>query len=289
MNWITRLALSIGLKKTESWVAQHDQLPPDNDLAAAETLGSKTTRAGLLVIGISLAHAGFLWLGGTLTSDQLVSHAETLCYGLAIIFGRHAFTKYNLDAVRDQLKKALPPVMLALGLGLAFIVLAPAGARAQAATNQTPVIVLPAPATNAAPGAITLNTFTDLLSALKNSTEVHTGYGADLNGHRAVVMEEQVTLVTAGRGAFRTRLGLGYATLFTADVDRQAVGLSASWQLATVPPAVAGALDAAKPVTTVFETVYGFLFAGEPPEDYAALEFDYRHTLFAAGLGFTFQ
>ncbi len=64
MNAITRLALSVGLKRTESWVAQQDQLPPDNDLAVAETLGSKTTRAGLVVIGISLAHAAFLWLGG---------------------------------------------------------------------------------------------------------------------------------------------------------------------------------------------------------------------------------
>jgi hypothetical protein len=99
MNLITRLALSIGVKNTESWVAEHDELPPDHELAVAETLGSKTTRAGLIVVAISLAHAIFLWLGGTLTSDQFVNHAETMCYGLAIIFGRHAITKYNLDEV----------------------------------------------------------------------------------------------------------------------------------------------------------------------------------------------
>jgi hypothetical protein len=276
MNLITRLALSIGLKNTESWVAEHDELPPDPELAVAETLGSKTTRAGLIVVAISLAHAIFLWLSGTLTSDQLVNHAETMCYGLAIIFGRHAITKYNLDGVRDALKKNIPPVMLALGFGFVFIILSPERAAAQSSNTNTP-------------STLTLDSFTGLLSAVKNSTEVHTGYATDLSGHRGVVMEEQLTLVTAGNGRFQTKLGLGYATLFTTDVNRQALGLSASWQLFTVPPGVASALDSAKPITTTFKTAYGFLFAGEPPEDFTNLNFDARRTIFAAGIGFTFQ
>ena len=276
MNLVTRLALSIGLRKTESWVARHDELPPDLDLSIAETLGSKTARAGLVVIVISLAHAVFLWLGGTLSSDQLVNHAEAMCYGLAIIFGRHAVTKYNLDAVRDQLRKQIPPMMIAVGFGLAFLILAPGCVRAQTASSS-------------APSAFALDSFAGLLSAVKNSTEVHTGYATDLDGHRGVVMEEQLTFVTAGRGRFQAKLGLGYATVFTADVNRQALGLSASWQLFTVPPAVANALDTAKPITTMFKTAYGFLFAGEPPEDFANLNLDARRSIFAAGIGFTFQ
>ena len=136
MNWVTRLLLVFGLKRTESWVATQDKLPKDEDLAAAETLGASTTRSGLSLAAFGIAHAIFNWYAGTETSDRLLQQIIAVLLGLGIMFGRHALTKYNLDDVRDALRKqigALSLVMLLLG-GFAF---APA-ADAQTATSAPP-------------------------------------------------------------------------------------------------------------------------------------------------------
>ena len=118
LSWITKFALAFGLRKTETFLAAQPDLYADahhDEIALAETLGSKTMRALLLAVGCDLLKVVDGIRHDTATADDLVQHAAIIFGAAALMFFRHAIAK-RPDVVGKLVDAVKTPLLVALML-----------------------------------------------------------------------------------------------------------------------------------------------------------------------------
>jgi hypothetical protein len=155
---LEKMMIGFGLKKAREFIAEQPELNNDQQ-ATATTLGSKTTRMGLLIITADLGKWFFDWINGAATNDNLAVHLSALVGALALIFFRHAIAKHGvaMDATRAQIadfiKKSTPILFILFILSMSstgcttttaasgISAIAPAAASAQKVCTTTVKVV----------------------------------------------------------------------------------------------------------------------------------------------------
>ncbi len=134
LNWLVKLALAFGLRKTESFLAAQPDLDAQahhNAIALAETLGSKTMRAALLAVACDLLKAVDALRHDSATVDDMAAHASVILGAAALMFFRHAIAK-RPEVVARMVHLVRTPLLMALLLSATI-------AQAQAISNTSPV------------------------------------------------------------------------------------------------------------------------------------------------------
>lgn len=140
-------------------------------------------------------------------------------------------------------------------------------------------------------GTLSASSLTSLLSAIRNASELHTGYGYSLSGNHGVVFNQQLSFFEITKGRFGSKWGLGHSTLFGAagEPDIDSFGVSVSIDILTTPKAIASVLNSVKPITPNFSELFAFAYVGEPTDDIFNFQFDFAHrTILAGGIGVKF-